>query len=59
MLAMRGLTIMKIKMEDLTLREKLGQLLMVKASGLIQRSENGKVVDNTNAEIADILKKYQ
>ena len=47
---------MKIKMEDLTLREKVGQLLMVKASGLIQRYENGKVVDNTNAEIAEILK---
>lgn len=46
---------MKIKMEDLTLREKVGQLLMVKAAGLVQRAENGKAVENSNEEIADIL----
>lgn len=46
------------RIKDMTLREKIGQLLMVRNGALMLKPEGNQYVKRSRAEVAEILKKY-
>lgn len=49
----------RLKLNELTLEEKIGQLLMIKQYSLLVKAENGEEIARNKEEIDEIMEKYQ